>query len=457
MSEIYKTNLYLQKDLVANLEKELVKSGLSRRDALKLIGLAPFILSASPTVVSAKNTSNASPNIVIAGGGAAGCTVANFISKNIPNAKVTLIEPDENSIKYQPGQTIIGSGIWTNEDILKDTKDFLPKDIKWIKDIVVEFNLDNNLVKTKQNGKTSYDYLICATGLELNYEGIEGVNKDMIGVDGVGSIYLYEAAERTWGEISKFVNSATPDKVALFTEPAGSIKCGGAPKKIAFLTSARLREAKKEATLNFRTNKGNFFGVKEYNDSTIKYMNDRDIYFNFKSTLTSVDVGSKIATFKGEDGSSNSIKYDFIHIVPPMRAVRAVRENSDLSNDKGWVSVDKFSTLHTKYDNVFAIGDNSSLPTSKTGAAIREQYKVLGENLVARVDGKELKAKYDGYTACPLITDIGRVMMAEFDYEKKMTPTLPFLNPAKERWIWWIVKAYILKPMYFYGMLKARA
>lgn len=444
-------------NLKIKLEKELINSNLSRRDALKLMGLLPLMLSATPSVASAKSKSLASPNIVIAGGGAAGCTVANFISKNIPNAKVTIIEPDENSIKYQPGQTMIGGGLWKNSDILKDTKDFLPKEAKWIKDIVVEFNPDNNLVKTKTNGEISYDYLVCATGLELDYESIDGVSKDMIGSNGVGSIYLFNGAKKTWNEISKFVNQATPDKVALFSEPAGSIKCGGAPKKIAFLTSARLREAKKEANLNFRTNKGNFFGVKEYNDSTIKYMNDRNIYFNFKSTLVSVDVGSKIATFKSEDDRLESIKYDFIHIVPPMRAVRAIRENSYLVNDKGWVSVDKFSTAHTKYDNVFAIGDNSSLPTSKTGAAIRDQYKVLGENLIARIDGKELKAKYDGYTACPLITDIGRVMMAEFDYEKKPTPSLPILDPAKERWIWWLVKAYMLKPMYFYGMLKARA
>ncbi|QKF64306.1 NAD(P)/FAD-dependent oxidoreductase [Campylobacter corcagiensis] len=444
-------------DLKTDLVNELTNSGLSRRDALKLLGLVPFMLSATPSVVSAKSQSSASANILIVGGGAAGCTVANFISKNIPNATITIIEPDENSIKYQPGQTMIGGGLWKSEDILKDTKDFLPKDAKWIKDIVVEFNPDNNLVKTKNSGKLSYDFLICATGLELNFEGIEGISKDIIGTNGVGSIYLFSGAEKTWGEISKFVNSATPDKVALFSEPAGSIKCGGAPKKIAFLTSARLREAKKQATLNFRTNKGNFFGTKVYNDSTIKYMNDRNIYFNFKSTLVSVDVGSKTATFKDENEGLNKINYDFIHIVPPMRTVKAVRENSDLANEKGWVDVDKFSTIHKKYDNIFAIGDNSSLPTSKTGAAIREQYKVLGENLISRIDGKELKAKYDGYTACPLITDIGRVMMAEFNYQNEPAPSLPFLDPAKERWIWWLVKAYLLKPMYFYGMLKARA
>lgn len=444
-------------DFKTDLVNELTNSGLSRRDALKLMGLVPFMLSATPSVVSAKSQSNTSANILIVGGGAAGCSVANFISKNIPNATITIIEPDENSIKYQPGQTMIGGGLWKSEDILKDTKDFLPKDAKWIKDIVVEFNPDNNLVITKNSGEISYDFLICATGLELNFEGIEGVSKDIIGTNGVGSIYLFSEAEKTWSEISKFVNSATPDKVALFSEPAGSIKCGGAPKKIAFLTSARLKEAKKQATLNFRTNKGNFFGTKVYNDSTIKYMNDRNIYFNFKSTLVSVDVGSKTATFKDENEGLNKINYDFIHIVPPMRTVKAVRENNYLVNDKGWVDVDKFSTIHKKYDNIFAIGDNSSLPTSKTGAAIREQYKVLGENLISRIDGKELKAKYDGYTACPLITDIGRVMMAEFNYQNEPTPSLPFLDPAKERWIWWLVKAYLLKPMYFYGMLKARA
>ena len=63
----------------------------------------------------------------------------------------------------------------------------------------------------------------------------------------------------------------------------------------------------------------------------------------------------------------------------------------------GWVSVDQQTTQHTKYPNVFSIGDGSSLPTSKTAAAISAQAPVLVSNLVSLIEGKPLTAKYGSF------------------------------------------------------------
>ena len=92
----------------------------------------------------------------------------------------------------------------------------------------------------------------------------------------------------------------------------------------------------------------------------------------------------------------------------------------------------------------------------KTGGTIRKQYKVLVDNLVSVMEGKEPKEKFGGYTVCPLITDIGKVMLAEFDWTAKPTPSFP-LDPLQERWIWWLMKVYMLKPMTMHGMLSGKA
>jgi sulfide:quinone oxidoreductase len=106
--------------------------------------------------------------------------------------------------------------------------------------------------------------------------------------------------------------------------------------------------------------------------------------------------------------------------------------------------------------NVFSIGDVAQVPMGKTGGSVRKQYKVLVDNLVALMNGKKLEAKYAGYTVCPLITDIGTVMLAEFDWTVKPTPSFP-LDPTVERWIFWLMKVYALKPMTMYGMMSGRA
>lgn len=76
----------------------------------------------------------------------------------------------------------------------------------------------------------------------------------------------------------------------------------------------------------------------------------------------------------------------------------------------GWVSVDPATTQHTKFSNIFSLGDASSMPNSKTAAAITAQAPVLVDNLRAAHDGKELVAKYDGYASCPLLTGHDELM-----------------------------------------------
>jgi len=146
--------------------------------------------------------------------------------------------------------------------------------------------------------------------------------------------------------------------------------------------------------------------------------------------------------------------YDMLHVTPPMGPPDFIK-NSPLAAETGWVSVDKFTTQHTKYANVFSIGDCSNLPTSKTGAAIRKQAPTLVENLNAAMNGKPLSAAYDGYTSCPLVTGYGRLILAEFDYNKEPMESFPF-DQSKERYSMYALKAYALPNLYWHGMLKGR-
>ena len=111
---------------------------------------------------------------------------------------------------------------------------------------------------------------------------------------------------------------------------------------------------------------------------------------------------------------------------------------------------------HQRFPNVFGIGDCSSLPTSKTGAAIRKQAPVLVTNLTADMSGKTLTAKYNGYTSCPVVTGYGSLILAEFDYDKNPAESFPF-DQSKERWSMWLLKRYLLPLLYWQGMLKGRA
>jgi len=155
-----------------------------------------------------------------------------------------------------------------------------------------------------------------------------------------------------------------------------------------------------------------------------------------------------------------TVKYDFIHVTPPMKAPDVVAQ-SKIGSSKGWVPVKKETLQHVKYKNVFCLGDVVAVPMGKTGGSARKQYKVIVNNVISALEGNQkaiddTNVKYAGYTVCPLITSIGTVMLAEFNWTKKPTPMVP-LDPTQERWIWWLLKVYALKPMTIMGMLSGRA
>lgn len=482
--------------MIDMVEAEMKEQGISRRDALKMAGLggAAFMLNPSESkAATAAYASSAKGKIVIVGGGLAGVATAARLSNELSNPDITIIEPNDISVSYQPGQTLVAGGVWEKDNIIYRTNNFIPSGTKWIKEKAVEFNPDSNKVVTASGQEVSYDFLVVASGLQLDYGKIKGLEdvgsilsldeagsvnaRKTLGKNGISSVYFANGAVDTWANLQRFISDAKSGKKVkgVFTHPNTPIKCGGAPKKIMYLTDARLREAgaRDNAELHFYPNGSKMFGVPEYHEAIVKQYEARNMKWSYAHNLIAVDVANQVATFdhhwkeKGawdEDLEEYSevikhenvdVPFDFLHITPPMAAPKEIAD-SPIGSAKGWVPVNKETLQHVKYKNVFALGDVAAVPMGKTGGSARKQYKVVVNNLIAVMEGKDLEAKYDGYTVCPLITGLGTVMLAEFNWTKKPTPSFP-LDPTKERWIMWFLKVYLLKPMTVYGMLKGRA
>ena len=145
-----------------------------------------------------------------------------------------------------------------------------------------------------------------------------------------------------------------------------------------------------------------------------------------------------------------------IHVVPPQSAPDFVK-TSALANADGWVEVDPGTLRHTRFENVFSLGDVTNTPNAKTGAAVRKQAPLLVANLldVMRIGKIAGTKRYNGYTSCPLVTGYGKLVLAEFEYDNRPDPSFPF-DTTKERWSMYFVKTRLLPIFYWYGMLKGR-
>ncbi len=462
-----------------------IEAGMSRRDALKVMGLSPVAatLLLSGTTTPEVQASDAKGKIVIVGGGAAGIMAMARLRRSLSNPDITIIAPNEVHL-YQPGQVFMAAGEYTFDDIKKRNADFIPSDVKWIKDEVATFDPDNNKVITRAGETIGYDYLIVATGLAYHYEWIEGLSRNDIGKNGISSVYLNDLEKGTadggsitWEWFNNVKEAAKNGKPRVIcTQPGTPIKCGGAPQKILYLSDDFLKRDGLSAEFTFATNGGKLFGLDAVNKTLVEEVQPRygNITNKFAHNLVAIDVEKKIATFEHkyeEQGEYDEdleeyemikkservdMEYDFIHIVPPMSAPDAV-VNSPLSwqqgSAKGWLEVDRETLQHLRYPNVFGMGDVCGIPLGKTGGSARHHGPILVGNLIAQMEGKSLSQKFDGYTVCPLKTEYGKIILAEFNY-LGAAPSFPMLDVGKARWMWWAFDLYALKTMYWQLMMR---
>lgn len=424
-------------------------------------------------------------HILIIGGGTGGImTAAQLLKKG--GVKVSIIEPAEFHY-YQPAWTLVGANTYDFEKTKRTMASVMPNGVNWIKDYAEKFDPDNNSVELRSGEKVSYDFLVVAPGIKIDNSLVEGLTE---AIDKGVVCSNYTNPNHTWEVLKNFKGGT-----ALFTQPATPIKCGGAPQKIMYLADDHFRKigVRSKTNVVFATPGGIIFGVKPIAKTLMEVVDRKDINLRFSHKLVKVDGDKRIAWYevtkdpkaggcvimeeKSDSVIDESINYnnkniktskenglmgihfDMLHLAPPQSAPDFIR-NSTLANAAGWFDVDKGTMQHTKYLNIFGVGDATSAPTAKTGAAIRKQVPVVVENITRLIASNVLGDKiYNGYSSCPLVTGYGKMVLAEFDYDSNFTPDpklkrMLIMDSSKEhRRLWWL-KKYILPRLYWNKMLK---
>jgi len=391
-------------------------------------------------------------HIVIAGSGLGGLAVANRLTALLEGARITIVDAKEEH-NYQPGYTLVASGVWPVDKVRDRNADLQPAGVEWVRDSVASFDPASNSLTTRGGQRIGYDFLVVATGVALDYAQIEGMDVAAIGRNGLASVYPSpQAAQATWAAMQAF---AAQGGEALMTLPATPLKCAGAPLKMTFMLRDRLAQAGTlgKSRVQFMSALGNVFGVKVVNDNVLARWQQLGIGVETSHKLAAIDIGARRATFTTPEGERVERPYDFIHVVPPMRAPDAVK-NSDLAWKEGpfaaggWLEVDKTTLQHRRYANVFGIGDVNGTPRGKTAATVKKSAPIVAHNLVEQIAGRKPDVAFDGYTSCPLITREGSAMLIEFDYEGRLTPSLPMIEPLQDSYFAWLMKVRMLKPAY---------
>lgn len=391
--------------------------------------------------------------IIIVGGGNAGISVAAQLFRKNNSLDIAIIDPAEKHY-YQPAWTLVGAGVFDINKTERTEASVMPKKAHWIKESVQTFQPDANELTTN-GGSYSYDYLVICPGIQLNWGAVKGLS-ETLGQNNVCSNYSFKYAPYTFECIKNFKGGK-----AIFHNPHTPVKCGGAPHKIMYMAADYFRKhgILDKADIQYWSGAAKLFAVPIYENTLLNVVKKGNIKLNFMQRLEEVDGPNKRAKFVGFGENNKDVEtwvdFDMLHVTPPQSAPDFIK-NSPFANEGGWVDVNKGTLQSPKYANVFALGDASGLPTSKTGAAIRKQAPVVVANVLCLIEKKAFGAEYTGYTSCPLLTGYGKLVLAEFDYNNVPMETFPF-DQSKERWSMYMLKKEVLPRMYWGQILTGKA
>jgi sulfide:quinone oxidoreductase len=393
-------------------------------------------------------------DIVIVGAGAAGIAVAASLLSRKPGLEIALIDPADVHY-YQPGWTMVGAGIFTQQETARTMGSLIPRGVHWIKSAVAAFEPKTDTVILDGCRVVGYKRLVVAPGLKLDWARVEGLI-ETLGRNGVTSNYRYDLAPYTW-ELVQGLKSGR----ALFTQPPMPIKCAGAPQKALYLSGdAWLRNgALKDIDIQFMNAGGVLFGVKDYVPALMDYVRKYDADLNFFHNLVAVDGPAKKAWFDVIEPDTPvrrvEVAFDMMHVCPPQTAPDFIRV-SPLADAAGWVDVDQATLRHKTYQNIWSLGDVMNAPNAKTAAAARMQAPVVADNMLADIRGTSAVSQYNGYGSCPLTVEKGKIVLAEFGYGGKLLPSFPtfLIDGTKPSRAAWFLKETMLPPIYWRAMLR---
>lgn len=349
--------------------------------------------------------------VVVLGGGVGGTLVANLLSKKLGrDVGVTVVDPTGMHV-YQPGFLYVALGQANGRWLARDERSLLRKDVDLVVDDAIRIHPDARTVQLRRGGSLEWDYLVVATGARLVYDSIPGL------AEGSFEFYSLGGAERLREQLRRFDGGQI--KVGIAGIP---YKCPPAPVEFVFMLEDLLRDRgirdRSGVTLLSPLNRA--FTIESASKVIQPIMESRGINLSTFFNVESVDPSAgTVTSLEGEETG-----YDLLVLVPPHRG-QSVIEDSGLGDAGGWIPTDRHTLQVAGRDRMFAIGDATDLPISKSGSTAHFEAPVVASRIASLVRGTAPRLNYGGRVMCFLETGNGRATALRFDYEHPPAPPQP--------------------------------
>ncbi len=334
--------------------------------------------------------------IAIIGGGSAGVMFANRMRREFTEDEVELTVIERSDKHYfQPAFTSIAFGLDEGEDVMRPTKDLFYEGVNLLTDSATRINPKNNTVTTSKHGEVSYDYLVVATGAKLNFDEPAGMKEGLNKGEGVFTFYTMDGALKLRDAIQ---NCDGGTIVSMSSE--NPIKCPAAPINFILMAEDTMRNLGKRNKFKFvlTTPMQSVIPNQPYLEKFNSILDSKEI--GVVNNFSPGEVDYKNGVVRSYNGKK--VNFDLLSIIPPHEGEQVIHNSEELGDAAGWVTCNKYHLLSNYYSNIYAIGDASDVPASKTMTSARIQAKVLTNRMKALLVGKEPTATSTPEVLCPI-------------------------------------------------------
>lgn len=378
--------------------------------------------------------------IAIIGGGVGGTVVANRLMRSLHGDERRQTEVavfDERGIHtYQPGWLYLPFDHRpATHRLARDEGRLLLRDVQLhIGDAgrVAAIDAANQRFTTGDDVTHEFDYLVLATGARNAPDDVPGF------AAGADHFYSAEAATALGQKLAAFTGGHIVVGVAGIP-----YRCPPAPLEFTFLLEDHLRQRglRDATTIHYVFPINRVFPIESVADFAAPLLAERGVQVHTFFNVETIDPDKHtVASLEGE-----TLPYDLLVLAPPHRGSQ-LAQASGLADVDGWIPTDR-ATLRVKGhedQNIFALGDATDLPVSKSGAAAHFEGLVVADTIVAALAGRTPRRAYDGRVVCFLETGHSQASILWFNYAQPPRPPRPSLfwhldKAALNRFYWQII------------------
>lgn len=349
--------------------------------------------------------------IVVLGGGVGGTLTANLLDRALGrNAHVTVIDPT-GMHDYQPGYLYVALGEAKGHWLTREERTLLRGGVDLAVEEAIRIHPDAGTVQLRHGGSLSWDYLVIATGARLVPDAIPGL------AEGSFEFYSLAGAERLGQALRGFAGGSI--KIGIAGIP---YKCPPAPVEFTMMLDGFLRRRglRDRSDVELLSPLNRAFTIESASALIQPIMDRRDIGLTTFFNVESVDPSAHVVTsLEGEEQG-----YDLLVLVPPHEGAEVIKA-SHLGDVSGWLPTDRTTLQVGGYDRIFALGDATDLPISKSGSTAHFEAPVIATRIASLVEGTTPTSNYGGRVMCFLETGDGKATALRFDYEHPPVPPQP--------------------------------